>query len=386
MTLETILFDIAVLLVSAKILGEIFERFGFSSLVGEVIAGIIVGSSLLGLVQPSETMNILANIGILFLMFIIGLHAKFEEALENNVYSAALIAVLGGTLSFVLSFIAGIGLGYSFMVAITVGAALTSTGIGITLRALSEMGQFYGRVSKALIATDVADDIFSIIVMSLFLGFMQYGKINILDSWEIFLIVIGFFIIIVKFGGLIAEKVMSMTVKMKDQESMIAIPVVLMFLIALLSQQVNIAGVTGAFLAGIILAKTPYAETTIIPKAKTLGYGFLIPLFFAYTGSNVNIFAVGNTGWVLLIALLIAAIAGKYIGCYAGAKISGFEKSEAKRIAWGMIPRTEYTLVIGQIALVAGAITAGIQSVLVLFVLISTIITPIILKWAYETA
>lgn len=383
MTLETILFSIAVLLVSAKFLGEIFERLGFSSLVGEVIAGIIVGQSILNIVQPSETMNVLAGIGILFLMFIIGLHAKFEEALEENVYSAAIIAVLGGTLSFVFSFAVGIGLGYSMMVAVAIGVALISTGMGITLRALSELGQFYGKISKALILSNVADDIFSIIAMSIFLGFIQYGQVNILGSWQVFLLIIGFFLIIIKFGGLIAEKVMNMTVKMKDQESMIAIPVVLMFLIALLSQQINIAGVTGAFLAGIILAKTPYAETTIIPKARTLGYGFLIPLFFAYTGVNVNIFSIGS-GWVLLIALLVAAIAGKYIGCYLGAKISGYDESESKKIGWGMIPRTEYTLVIGQIALVAGAITTGVHSVLVLLVLILTIITPIILKWAYE--
>jgi len=382
MTIEIILFDIAVLLVSAKILGEIFERLGFSSLVGEVIAGIIVGQSLLGLVAPSETMDVLAGIGILFLMFLIGLHAKFEEAIENNVYSSAIIAIFGGTLSFFLALIAGIGLGYSVLVAITIGAAITSTGMGITVRALSELGQFYGKISKGLIAANVADDIFSIIIMSLFLGFLQYGSINIADSWQIFLVVIGFFIIIIKFGGLIAEKIMAFTVKMKDQESMIAIPVVLMFLIALLSQQINIAGVTGAFLAGIILAKTPYAEPTIMPKAKTLGYGFLIPLFFAYTGAKVNLFSIGS-GWILLIVLLIVAIAGKYIGCYLGAKISGYEEHEAKKIGWGMIPRTEYTLVIGQIALVAGAITAGIYSVLVLLVVILTITTPMILKWVY---
>jgi Kef-type K+ transport system membrane component KefB len=382
MTIEMILFDIAVLLVSAKILGEIFERLGFSSLVGEVIAGIIVGQSLLGLVAPSETMDVLAGIGILFLMFLIGLHAKFEEAIENNVYSSAIIAIFGGTLSFFLALIAGIGLGYSFIVAITIGAAITSTGMGITVRALSELGQFYGKISKGLIAANVADDIFSIIIMSLFLGFLQYGSINIADSWQIFLIVIGFFLIIIKFGGLIAEKIMAFTVKMKDQESMIAIPVVLMFLIALLSQQINIAGVTGAFLAGIILSKTPYAEPTIMPKAKTLGYGFLIPLFFAYTGAKVSLFSIGS-GWILLIVLLIVAIAGKYIGCYFGAKISGYEEHEAKKIGWGMIPRTEYTLVIGQIALVAGAITSGIYSVLILLVVILTITTPIILKWVY---
>lgn len=383
MTLETILFDIAVLLVTAKFLGEVFERLGFSSLVGEVIAGIIVGKSLLGLVQPSETMDILASIGILFLMFIIGLNAKFEEALENNVYSAAIIAILGGTLSFVFAFASGIGLGYSLLVAITIGAAVTSTGMGVTVRALSEIGQFYGKVSKALIASNVADDIFSIIVMTLFLGYLQYGKINILQSWQVFLLVIGFFIIMIKFGGLIAEKIMNFTVKMKDQESMIAIPVVLMFIIALLSQQVNIAGITGAFLAGIILSKTPYSETIIMPKAKTLGYGFLIPLFFAYTGANVNIFEI-NAGWILLAVLLVAAIAGKYFGCYIGAKICGYENAEAKKIGWGMIPRTEYTLVIGQVALVAGAISAGIHAVLVLLVLILTIATPLILKWVYE--
>lgn len=384
MAIETILFSIAVLLIAAKILGEISERLGFSSLVGEVIAGIIVGPSLLGLVHPSEMMNILAVIGIFFLMFLIGLSAKFEEALENNTYKAALIAILGGTLSFVFAFIAGIGLGYSTLVAVTIGAALTSTAMGITVRALSELGHFYGRLSRILIASNVADDVFSVIVMSLFLGFIQFGQIDIVDSWKIFLVVIGFFIIILKFGGLVAEKIMNFTVKMRDQEAMIAIPVVLMFLIALLGEQVRIAGVTGAFLAGIILSKTKYAETVIMPKAKTLGYGFLIPLFFAYTGTNVNLFSIGGMEWILFIAIIIAAISGKFIGTYLGAKVSGYEEDECRKLGWGMIPRAEYTLVIGQLALVAAAITASIYSVLVVFVLFTTIATPIILKWVYE--
>jgi Kef-type K+ transport system membrane component KefB len=381
--LETVLFGIAVLLVSAKLLGELFERLGFSSIIGEVIAGIVVGQSFLGLVEPSETMDVLAGIGILFLMFLIGLSAKFEEALENNVYSASIIAVLGGTLSFGLAFLAGIGLGYSFLVAVTVGAALTSTAMGVSVRALSEMGHFYGKISKGLISANVADDIFSVVVMSLFLSFVQFGSISILESWQVFLIVIGFFIIVLKFGGAIASRMMNWTVRMRDQESMIAMPVVLMFLVALLSQSVNIAGITGAFLAGIILAKTQYAETAIMPKAKTLGYGFLIPLFFAYTGANVDLSTIG-AGWLLLIALLVAGIAGKVIGSYAGSRLSGYDDSESKKIGWGMIPRAEYTLVIGQIALVAGAISVGIHSVLVLFVITTMIMTPILLRWVYE--
>jgi Kef-type K+ transport system membrane component KefB len=120
-----------------------------------------------------------------------------------------------------------------------------------------------------------------------------------------------------------------------------------------------------------------------MPKAKTLGYGFLIPLFFAYTGANVDLSTIG-AGWLLLIALLVAGIAGKVIGSYAGSRLSGYDDSESKKIGWGMIPRAEYTLVIGQIALVAGAISVGIHSVLVLFVITTMIMTPILLRWVYE--
>jgi Kef-type K+ transport system membrane component KefB len=385
MALETILLNIAALLIGAKVLGEVFERIGFSSLIGEVIAGIIIGPSVLGIVQPSETMSILASIGMLLLMFVIGLSAKFEEAIENNVFSAALIATFGASLSFLFVFLSGLGLGYSLIVAVTLGAAVTSTALGISVRTISSIGQAYGKVLRILIAANVADDIFSIIVMSLFLGFVQFGNISILESWKVFLLVIGFFIIILKFGSMIAQRIMDFTTKLKDQEAMIAIPVVIMFLISLLSEQVRIAGITGAFLAGIIFAKTKYAETTIMPKAKTLGYGFLIPLVFAYIGTNVNIFSIGPD-MLLLIVVVIGAIAGKYIGAYIGAKMSGYEPSECKKIGWGMIPRAEYTIVIGQLALTAGVIGTNIHSLLVVFVLITTIVTPLVLRWVYENA
>ena len=383
MTVETLLFGIAILIVLAKVFGEIAERFGFSALIGEVIAGIVLGPSLLKIVYPSVALGAIAEIGILFLMFIFGLSAKFEESMGDNAYQAALIAVLGGALSFFFCFIAGISLGYSTIVAITIGAALTSTALGITVRALTEIGQFYGKVTRALIASNVADDIFAIIVMSLFLSFVQFGSISILDSWKVFLIVIGFFIIVLKFGSLIAEKIMDFTVKLKDQESMIAIPIVLMFAIALLSEQVKIASITGAFLAGIILAKTKYSETTIMPKAKTIGYGFIIPLFFAYVGLNVDLFSL-KPEWLLLIFVVIAAIAGKLIGVYVGARLSGYSTTESKKMGWGMIPRAEYTMVIAQLALIAGVITIGIHSVLVMVVVITTIITPILIRYIYE--
>jgi Kef-type K+ transport system membrane component KefB len=383
MALETVLIDIALLLVAAKVLGELCERVGYSSIIGEVMAGILLGPSLLNFIKPNETMSALAGIGILLLMFIIGLSAKFEEAMEHNMYRGALIAILGGSLSFVLAFAAGIGLGYSVLVAVTVGAAITSTAMGISLRTITELGKFYDKTTKTLIAANVADDIFSIIVMSLFVGFVTYSTINFLESWKIFLIVIGFFIVLLKFGGKIAEKVMDITVHMKDQESMIAIPIVLMFLIALLSQQINIAGITGAFLAGIILAKTKYAENTIMPKAKTLGYGFLIPLFFAYTGVNVNIFSIGPD-LLFLVVIFVVAIAGKFIGTYVGSRMSGYENSDSIKLGFGMIPRAEYTLAIGQLALGLGAIGANIFTLLVMFVLGTTIATPIILRFVYE--
>lgn len=383
MAVETLLFGVAILLVLAKIFGEIAERFGFSALIGEVIAGIILGPSLLNIVFPSEALGAIAEIGILFLMFIIGLSAKFEESMGDNIYQAALIAFLGGAFSFIFCFIAGVGLGYSTIVAVTIGASLTSTAMGVTVRALNEIGQFYGKITRTIIASNVADDILSIIVMSLFLGFVQFGTISIIDSWKVFLIVIGFFIIVLKFGSLIAEKIMDFTVKLKDQESMIAIPVVLMFAIALLSEQIKIAGITGAFLAGIILSKTKYAETTIMPKAKTIGYGFIIPLFFAYVGLNVDIFSL-KSELLLLIFVVIAAIAGKTIGAYIGSKFTGYSTTDAKKISWGMIPRAEYTMVIAQLALIAGVISIGIHSLLVMVVVITTIITPIILKNIYD--
>ncbi|MBI2076218.1 MAG: cation:proton antiporter [Candidatus Aenigmarchaeota archaeon] len=368
---------IAILLFSAKLLGELFERLNLSSLVGEIFAGIIVGP-VLGLVMPSEDLRLVTNFGILLLLFLIGLSTKFDEV-KSNVYVGSALAIGGCTLAFLGGFLVGYLVFNSVQVGIILGVAVISTSTAITLRSLTDIGAFQSKPYKLALAIDIADEVIAIMALALLTSYFSFGAVEIWKVVTLFLAVLGFFFFILTAGSKILGKFLSLFQTMRDEQIVLSIPLVILFFIAFVSEHVGVAAVTGAFLAGVAINKSPLVEPVIVPKVKAMSYGFFVPMFFAYSAVLLDVKSV-ITFFPAILALIATVSLGKVLGCGFLAKYFGYNGFDQKLIGIGMIPHGEYSIIIAQLALLGGFIKPELYTIVIAFVIISIVITPLLLK------
>ncbi|WP_148266472.1 cation:proton antiporter [Methanocella arvoryzae] len=388
------------MLLVGKILGDLVKRLGFSPLIGQMLAGIILGPMLLNLVPINHEIELLTTLGILFMMFYMGLSIDIEKVMGQNVYGFVVLSVFGGTLTFFVTATVTALLGFSLNTVLLVGISFISTSTAIGFMVLNEIGDIRSKVYKTVIAVGISDDIYAIVALALFTSYLTTG-VDIRSAFMLFLLVLGFIIMVLGFGKSITSKLINYARRTQDDQSIIAFSIILLFLVAFLSQSVGIASVTGAFLAGTILARSPLSFKVITPKIEAITEGFFVPLFFVITGVRINIFEILSSesvdlmiasipiDVVLFLGLLMAVMVSKYVGTYlATTFMGGYKDSDHHKMAISMMPMGEYTLVIGQIGLITyigGAPILGesTYSVLALIVLVSSIIVPIMLRAAY---
>ncbi len=379
MDVYRILLDIAIILFFAKIFGEISEKFKMSSLVGEIIAGIVVGP-ILHLISPGshEILEIFSAIGVILLLYLIGLSTKFEE-IKEEIYPGTYIAIVAALVSLASGFIVGFIIFNSFEIGLVIGVVLMGTSTAIPVKILADMGEIRSRVGRLLLTTSMSDDIITLITLAAISTFFTFG---VVDTWKIVALVftvIGFILAAITVGEKISNKVLSYVQRMRDEQILLAIPLIIIFIVSFVSQRIGIAAVTGAFLAGMAMSKSVFAEPIIAPKIRTLGYGFFIPIFFAYSALIIDLALLVEYWW--LIAILVAI--GATLKSIASGWMSGFFGLYGKdkvTMAIGMIPRGEYGIVISQLALGMGVITAHLYGSLIAFVAITAIMTPILFR------
>lgn len=404
----SILFELLLMLLLGKVLGDIVHRFGFSPLIGQILSGIILGPMILQGVHLSPELDELSNLGILFMMFLMGLSVDFEKVMSENVYRASLISFLGGALTFFAAMSITALLGFELNTAILVGIAFISTSTAIGFMVLNDIGDNYSKVFKTIMAVGTTDDIFAMLALALFLSYLEPTGtgtgtgLDLRSAFMLFLLVLGFIIFVLWFGRSISEKLVSLTVNSSNEQSVITVALIILFLVAYLSENIGVAAVTGAFLAGTILARSQFSYKIITPKIEAISEGFFVPLFFVYTGVRINIIQMINSAPLdlmvvkipidvfLFLGLLMVVMASKYIATYGAALIiGGYRSDEMHKMGLAMTPMGEYTLVIGQLGLasLSGILTgmSSIYSVLALVVLITSILSPIMLRTAYES-
>ncbi len=391
------------MLLLGKVLGDVVKRIGFSPLIGQIIAGILLGPMLLKAVGLSWQMDELSNLGILFMMFLMGLSVDFEKLMRKNVYSASFISFSGGFLTFLAATIITALLGYELNTALLVGISFISTSTAIGFMVLNEIGDNYSNVFKTIMAVGTTDDIFAMLAFALFNSYLFSSTgIDVKADVVLFLCVLGFIIFVLWFGRSISEKLIKWTVSRSSEVSVITVALSIMFLVAFLGENIKVAAVTGAFLAGTIMARSPFSYKIITPKIEAISEGFFIPLFFVYTGVRINIDQmIGSTPLDLFVikipidvflfmGLVMVVMASKYLATFGAAWLmGGYRGNEVHRMSLAMTPMGEYTLVIGLIGVTTlGDVVlpgiASIYSVLALVVLFTSIVTPIMLKKAYE--
>ncbi|MBL8292809.1 MAG: cation:proton antiporter [Bryobacterales bacterium] len=376
----TLPLTIFVVFGTAKVLEDLFERIRVPGIVGNILAGLLIGPGVLGWIKPNEFLTALAELGVMFLLFQVGLHVKSSELMKVG-GTAVITALLGVAVPFAL----GWGIlslwGEPQIEAIFVGAAMVATSVGITARVLADKGYLQLRASKIILAAAVIDDVVGLLVLALVSG-MAKGAVNYAELATTAALAIGFTVLVAKWGTRAMGRIVKRTENLNVSESQFALSMVLLFGLSVVSVYMGVAAIIGAFLAGMALSEN------VSKRVNDLVFGvseLLVPFFLAGIGLHMDLSALTNTRTLLLaVVILIAAVLSKIVGCGLGAINLG--RLDAVRIGVGMVPRGEVGMVVAQIGLGLGVVSQPIYGVVVFMAVMTTVVAPPMLNWAYRGA
>jgi Kef-type K+ transport system membrane component KefB len=371
---------LAMLLVfgSAKILAEIFERVGQPGIVGEILAGILIGPSVLGWIRPDDVLIALSELGVMFLLFRVGLEVKSSELIRVG-GTAAVVAALGVVVPFLCGWAIMYLWGEPAIESIFVGAAMVATSVGITAQILASKGLLDHAASKIILAAAVIDDVLGLIVLAL-VSSVARGSLRVPELLLTAVAAVAFTLVVAKWGQRALGSVVPRLGWLRAGEVQFNFAMVVLFGLALLAMYAGVAAIIGAFLAGMALSDT------LDRRVHDLAHGvseLLIPFFLAGIGLHLDI-SVFSSGETILLAavILVAAVLSKVIGCGLGAMRMGW--SNALRIGVGMAPRGEVGMVVAQIGLGFGVIPARIYGVVVFMAIATTMIAPPLLNRSFR--
>ncbi len=402
---EKFLFVFAIILIASKVIGELTERIKQPPVLGELIAGVLLGGSVFALI-PSvsgqsgyETFHLLAELGVVILLFEIGLETDLNDLIKVGVTST-IVAIVGIVAPFVLGFLSIIAFQKyglltfanptsGMLVAITVGATLTATSVGITARVLSDINKIHTPEAKIVLGAAVIDDILGLIILAVVTGLIEASKqglesgISAVNVLTITLKAFGFLIVSIIIGMLVTGKIFNFIQRLKVRGILLLSSISFAFLYAYLAHIAGLAAIVGAFAAGLVLAKTGQAK--IIEERLKPVSDLVTPIFFVMVGAavDISIFNPFNSGNIpiLIIALVLfaVAVAGKFVSGFAVFK-EGLNK---KAIGIGMIPRGEVGLIFAQLGLAFAVFDIQLFSAVTAMVMLTTFIAPPLLKKAF---
>jgi len=377
MSATTFLVLLACLLIAAKIAGWLCQRVGVPSVLGQLLMGVLVGPSLLGWAHPDPMLNSFANIGVIMLMFLAGVETDMKQM--RQVGKAAFVsASMGVIVPFVAGAAFAYALGYPLPVCLFLGTLLTATSVSISAQTLKDLGKLATKEGTTILGAAVIDDVLGLIVLSLILAFTLGQN----PTWGILKMLLYFPIayILGHYGFPILSRWLP---RMLALEARIGMVLALVLLYAWSAESLgSVAAITGAYIAGILVSRTEMREWVHDGLSK-IGYALFIPLFFVYVGIEANFHNMGQISLIPVLSFIAIAIVTKVIGCGSGALLCRFKPQEALTVGVGMISRGEVALITGTIGLQAGLITTSLFSVVILITLVTTVITPLLLKLVY---
>jgi Kef-type K+ transport system membrane component KefB len=379
----SLLMVIALILVSTKAFSLLFNRLHLPQVVGALTAGVLLGPAVLGWMKPDDTISAIAEFGVIFLLFTAGMETDFRQ-LRSSLKSSLLISAFGVILALAAGFAAAYYFGggaFSRFESFCIGAAIASMSTSITVEALHEMGKLKTKSGTAIIGASLFDDIFVIAMLAVIMGVRDggVGSLSFSIVAELLLKIAGFFIFAILTGLGINKLFNKMVARFGQLGRFSIFAVAYCFSMAYLAEFFGLAGITGAYIAGIAFCNTRCVES-VEAHTHTLSYMFFTPIFLANIGLQTSF--AGMTGKMIIFTVLLvaAAILSKLIGCGLGAKICGFSNRESLQVGVGMIARGEVSFVVVSKCMLAGYITSSV----IVVVLITVLITPIWLKAVFS--
>jgi len=408
-----VLLLVAIALILARVLGHIFDRFNQPAVIGELFAGIIVGIVVLMFFSGQEYIifdrplplpnlnpyilyegmeynpfDFLAEIGILFLLFISGLETRMSK-LKKMEKASSFVAVGGVFVPLILGFIiAVLFLDFSTMQGIIIGLILTATSVGVTVRTLLDLQVLDSDVGTTILGGAVIDDVLAIVLLALVMG-----TESVTGAFWIGIRIAIFFFIFLLIGLRVIDKVLDLGDKIHVPKAFLSISLSIMLIYSFFAYESGISGIIGAFVAGVLIGQS-FRSKKISDDVKTLGYGLFIPLFFvavgfrmAIQGSTLDINSF-STILILSLVLIIVGIIGKIIGSGIGALLAGMKARESLQIGIGMIPRMELALIISSAAIAHGILSDSFGHQLliatVILTIVTTIVAPVLIKASFN--
>jgi Kef-type K+ transport system membrane component KefB len=377
---------LALLLGAAKLFGALAQRLGQPAVLGELLAGVLAGASVLGLVNlqdqadpRTEALHLLAEVGVVILLFEIGLETDLRKLLQVGGVSAV-VALVGVVVPFALGYGVCRLLGLAPMPAVMAGAALTATSVGITARVLSDLGRLQEREGQIVLGAAVLDDVVGLIILTVVGGLVQGEAFTVLGVVKVTVSAFGFLAATLLLGRLAVPPLFRLASRLVLPGTATMLAVMLAFGLAWLAHAAGSAAIIGAFAAGVLLAGAPQAAQ-IERGVAQLGH-FFVPLFFVAVGAAVDVrvfnpLDVANWSTLQIGGLLIvAAVVGKFVAGYA----PFWFKGRKSVLGVGMIPRGEVGLIFAQMGLASGVFDAGLFAAVTLMVMVTTFLAPPLLR------
>ena len=385
-----LLIALAIILVAAKGAGILAIRLGQPAVLGELAVGVILGPSLLDMfgrefleeAHLEETVLLLKELGVVFLMFLAGLETDLSE-----VAKVRKVAILAGTMGVIFPLVFGslgaLPFGFDAKEAIFVGIILSATSVSISARTLMEIGVLQKRQGISILAAAVIDDVLVILVLSFFVAFAVDtgdGGGGITEVLTIVGRVALFFAAATIVGLLVVPRLASWSANAPMSEGVLVTAIVVILVYSWFAEEVGgVALITGAFMAGLLLRRTN-VHRVIDEKMRTIAYGFFVPIFFVGVGLSADAGGFEVSDIVLLVVISVIAVVSKVIGSGLGARLAGEDIRSSVQIGTGMISRGEVGLIVASVGLAQGLVDQNLFSVMVLMVLVTTLVTPVLLK------
>lgn len=381
------LLDLALILLSTKVLSLVKKRFKLPQVVGSLLAGLILGPAVLNIIHETDFIKQLAEVGVIVLLFNAGLESNLSEFKKSGKTSfivavmGVMIPLIGGT---ILAYCINHGKVENvsvFVQNIFIGSVLTATSVSITVETLRELGKVSTSVGNIIVGAAIIDDVLGMLVLTIITS-LAGSSVSVI---KVIVKIVGFFIFSI-IVGIITYKLFNKWVDKYDidKRRFVIVSFVICLLLSFSAEEFfGVADITGAYIAGLVLSSNK--ETIYITKRfETLSYILLSPVFFASVGLNVKLPDLNGEIVIITIALIVVAILTKIIGCGLGAKLCGYNNMESIQIGSGMVTRGEVTLIIASKGLALGLMSSYFLTPVILMVVFTSIFTPILLKIVFS--
>jgi Kef-type K+ transport system membrane component KefB len=368
---QALLWELFAIFLAAKVVGELFERIHLPAVLGEILAGAVIGPYALGWIQPSNTIESIAEIGAIFVLFNAGLETSPGDLIRVG-RTALLVAVAGILVPFVLGFAYMKLIGDATKEAIFVGAAMVATSVGITARVLGDLNVLGSRLAKVILGAAVFDDILGMVILAVVAGLASGGGVDWLRMGVLLGEAVAFALFMIFVAPRIVHRVQMRVENLSTRNAPLALALVVCLLLSLLSVNIGMAAIIGAFFAGLMFADFA-PRWDLMPKAHAINE-FLAPFFFFSIGAKLDVKLF--TGSVLETALVISVLAifSKVVGCGLPMAKGGWHSILAVGI--GMMPRGEVALIVALAGLSANIVTQQTYAIVVFMTAVTTLLAP----------